>query len=93
MRLGLSEGASDALGSVQRINHGRLLILPGLALLAIGEVGLVHDLSGNRVSTKLAALAVASLLPMAIGAAILVTAPAPWLLRRRRPQAEAPVSA
>ena len=30
---------------------------------------------------------------MAFGAAILVTAPAPWLLRRRRPQAEAPVSA
>jgi MFS family permease len=30
---------------------------------------------------------------MAIGAAILVTAPAPWLLRRRRPEAEAPVSA
>ena len=30
---------------------------------------------------------------MAIGAAILVTAPAPWLLRRRRPRAEAPVSA
>jgi predicted MFS family arabinose efflux permease len=30
---------------------------------------------------------------MAVGAAILVTAPAPWLLRRRRPQAEAPVSA
>ena len=30
---------------------------------------------------------------MAVGAAILVTAPAPWLLRRRRPGAEAPVSA
>ena len=30
---------------------------------------------------------------MAVGAAILVTAPAPWLLRRRRPEAEAPVSA
>jgi MFS family permease len=30
---------------------------------------------------------------MAVGAAILVTAPAPWLLRRRRPKAEAPVSA
>jgi MFS family permease len=30
---------------------------------------------------------------MAIGAAILVTAPAPWILRRRQPEAEAPVSA
>lgn len=58
------------------LGRGRLLILPGLALLAIGEAGLVHDLSGNRVSTKLAALGVASLLPMAIGAAILVRWPA-----------------
>jgi MFS family permease len=30
---------------------------------------------------------------MAVGAAILVTAPAPWLLRRRRPETEAPASA
>jgi hypothetical protein len=58
------------------LGRGRLLIVPGLALLAIAEVGLVHDLSGNRVSTKLAALGVASLLPMAIGAAILVRWPA-----------------
>ena len=57
------------------LGRGRLLILPGLALLAIGELGLVHDLSGNRVSPKLAALGVASLLPMAIGAAILVRWP------------------
>jgi hypothetical protein len=58
------------------LGRGRLLILSGLAFLAIGEVGLVHDLSGNRVSTKLAALGVASLLPMAIGAAVLVRWPA-----------------
>jgi hypothetical protein len=32
---------------------------------------------------------------MAVGAAVIVTAPAPWLLsrRRRRTEAEAPVSA
>ena len=67
------------------LGRGRLLILPGLALLAIGELGLVHDLSGNRVSTKLAALGVASLLPMAIGAAILVRWPyfvTPLIARR-----------
>jgi hypothetical protein len=58
------------------LGRSRLLILPGLALLALGELGLVHDLSGNRVSTKLAALGVASLIPMAIGAAILVRWPA-----------------
>ena len=58
------------------LGRGRLLILPGLALLALGELGLVHDLSGNRVSTKLAALGVASLIPMAIGAAVLVRWPA-----------------
>ena len=57
------------------LGRGRLLILPGLALIALGELGLVHDLSGNRVSAKLAALGVASLLPMAIGAAILVRWP------------------
>ena len=58
------------------LGRGRLLILPGLALLALGELGLVHDLSGNRVSTKLAPLGVASLIPMAIGAAVLVRWPA-----------------
>ena len=57
------------------LGRGRLLILPGLALLAVGELGLVHDLSGNRVSAKLAALGVASLLPMAIAAAIFVRWP------------------
>jgi O-antigen ligase/polysaccharide polymerase Wzy-like membrane protein len=58
------------------LGRSRLLILPGLALLALGELGLVHDLSGNRVSAKLAVLGVASLIPMAIGAAILVRWPA-----------------
>jgi len=58
------------------LGRGRLLILPGLALLALGELGLVHDLSGNRVSTKLAVLGVASLIPMAIGAAVLIRWPA-----------------
>ncbi|HEY7148362.1 MAG TPA: O-antigen ligase family protein [Gaiellaceae bacterium] len=57
------------------LGRGRLLIVPGLVLLALGELGLVHDLSGNRVSVKLAALGVASLVPMAIGAAILVRWP------------------
>ena len=58
------------------LGRGRLLILPGLGLLALGELGVVHDLSGNRVSAKLAALGVASLIPMAIGAAVLVRWPA-----------------
>jgi len=58
------------------LGRSRLLILPGLALLALGELGLVHDLSGNRVSAKLAVLGVASLIAMAIGAAILVRWPA-----------------
>jgi hypothetical protein len=59
------------------LGRGRLLILPGLALLAIAEAGLVYDLSdhGHRLSPKLAALGVAALVPMAIGAAILVRWP------------------
>ena len=66
-----------ALGvALMLLGRGRLLILPGLALLALGELGLVHDLSGNRVSAKLAALGVASLVPMAIGAFVLVRWPA-----------------
>ncbi len=66
-----------ALGvALMLLGRGRLLILPGLALLALGELGLVHDLSGNRVSPKLAALGVASLVPMAIGAFVLIRWPA-----------------
>lgn len=58
--------------------RGRLMLLFGLALLAVAEVGLVHDLSdhGSRISPKLVALGAASLVPMAIGAAILVRWPA-----------------
>src|SRR4029078_11156671 len=58
------------------LGRSRLLILPGLALLALGELGLVHDLSGTRVSATLAGLVVASLIPVAIGPAILVPCPA-----------------
>ena len=66
-----------ALGvALMLLGRGRLVILPGLALLALGELGLVHDLSGNRVSPKLAALGVASLVPMAIGAFVLIRWPA-----------------
>ena len=66
-----------ALGvALMLLGRGRLLILPGLALLALGELGLVHDLSGNRVSPKLAALGIASLVPMAIGAFVLIRWPA-----------------
>jgi O-Antigen ligase len=57
--------------------RGRLPLLAGLALLAVAEAGLVLDLSdhGQRISPKLVALGVASLVPMAIGAAILVRWP------------------
>ena len=51
------------------------MLLGGLALLAVAELGLVHDLSGNRISPKLAALGVASLVPMAVGAWIFVRWP------------------
>ena len=52
--------------------RGRLMILGGLLLVALAEAGLVLDLSdhGHRISPKLAALGVAALVPMAIGAAI-----------------------
>ncbi len=51
------------------------MLLVGLGLLAVAELGLVHDLSGNRISPKLAALGVASLVPLAIGAWIFVRWP------------------
>ena len=31
------------------LGRGRLMLLGGLALLAVAELGLVHDLSGNRM--------------------------------------------
>ena len=60
------------------LGRGRLALLPGLGLLVLGEAGLVYDLSdhGHRISPKLVALGVAALVPMAIGAAILVRWPA-----------------
>ena len=51
------------------------MLLGGLALLAVAELGLVHDLSGNRVSPKLAALGIVGLAPMAIGGWIFVRWP------------------
>ena len=57
------------------LGRGRVLLLVGLGLLAVAELGLVHDLSGNRVSTKIAALGVLGLIPMAIGAWIFVRWP------------------
>ena len=57
--------------------RGRLMILGGLLLIALAEAGLVLDLSdhGHRISPKLAALGVAAVVPMAIGAAIFVRWP------------------
>ncbi|HEY3050682.1 MAG TPA: O-antigen ligase family protein [Gaiellaceae bacterium] len=59
------------------LGRGRLLLLPGLALLVLAELGLVYDLSdhGHRASTKLAALGVAGLVAMAVGGAILARWP------------------
>jgi hypothetical protein len=57
--------------------RGRLMLLGGLALLALAEAGLVADLSdgGQRISAKLGALGAAALVAMAIGAAILARWP------------------
>jgi hypothetical protein len=57
------------------LGRGRVLLLVGLGVLAVAELGLVHDLSGNRVSTKIAALGVFALIPMAVGAWIFVRWP------------------
>src|SRR5437667_10198224 len=55
----------------------RIPLLAGLALLAGAEAGLVYDLPhhGPRTSPKLVALGVAALVPMAVGAAVLVRWP------------------
>ena len=52
-------------------------LLAGLALLAVGETGLVVELSqqGHRISAVLVAAGVAAVIPMAIAAAILVRWP------------------
>jgi hypothetical protein len=57
--------------------RNRLMLLGGLALLALAEAGLVADLSdqGQRVSAKLVALGTVGVVGMAIGAAILVRWP------------------
>ena len=57
------------------LGRGRLLLLAGLGLLAVAELGLVHDLSGSRVSTKIAALGVLALIPLAVGAWVFVRWP------------------
>src|SRR5207247_27594 len=57
------------------LGRGRVLLLVGLGLLAVAELGLVHDLSGNRVSTKIAALGALGLIPIAIGAWVFVRWP------------------
>jgi O-antigen ligase len=56
------------------LGRGRLAQPGGLALLAMAEAGLVFDLSdgGDRISSKVLALGVAALVPVAIGAAIFV---------------------
>lgn len=57
--------------------RGRLMLLGGLALLALAEAGLVADLSdsGQRISSKLVLLGAGGLVGMAIGAAILARWP------------------
>jgi O-Antigen ligase len=52
--------------------RGRLILLGGLALLALAEAGLVGDLSdsGLRISPRLVALGAGGLIGMAVGAAI-----------------------
>ena len=57
--------------------RGRLMLLGGLALLALAEAGLVADLSdsGQRISSKLVLLGAGGLVGMAVGAAILARWP------------------
>jgi hypothetical protein len=57
--------------------RNRLMLLGGLALLALAEAGLVADLSdqGQRVSAKLVGLGTVGIVGMAIGAAILIRWP------------------
>ena len=59
------------------LGRSRVPLLAGLVLLAVAEGGLVYDLSdhGNRVSATLVALGAAALVPVAIGAALLVRWP------------------
>jgi putative inorganic carbon (HCO3(-)) transporter len=71
-------GIVGAIGAVVALlAPERRLLLAGLALLAGAEIGLVLSVSGNGgVSPLLFALGAAGLVPMAIGAAILVRWPA-----------------
>jgi putative inorganic carbon (hco3(-)) transporter len=70
-------GIVGAVGAVVALlANGRWPLLGGLAILAGAEIGLVLAVSGNGgVSPTLAALGAAGLVPMAIGAAILVRWP------------------
>ncbi len=77
-QLGQLAGLAGALGAgVVLLGRGRIPLLAGLALLAAAETGLVLDLSGHshRVSTTLAALGAAAVVPMAIVAAMFVRWP------------------
>ena len=71
-------GIVGAVGAVVALlADGRWPLLGGLGLIAGAEVGLVLAVSGNGgVSPSLVALGAASIVPMAIGAAILVRWPA-----------------
>ena len=55
--------------------RNRVMLLGGLALLALAEAGLVADLSDQGISPKLAALGAGGLVGMAIAAAIFVRWP------------------
>jgi O-antigen ligase len=71
-------GIAGAIGAVVALlANGRWPLLGGLAILAGADAGLVLAVSGNGgVSPTLVALGLAGLVPMAIGAAILVRWPA-----------------
>ena len=71
-QLGAIAGALGA--ALLLFGRSRWPLLAGLALLALAEAGLVLDLAdhGHRISPKLVALGLAALVPMGIGAAILV---------------------
>ena len=77
-QLGAIGGALGAALLLLGRRRSRWLLLAGLALVALAEAGLVIDLSdhGHRISLKLVALGLAALVPMGIGAAILVRSPA-----------------
>jgi hypothetical protein len=62
-------------GALLLLARNRVMLLGGLALLALAEAGLVADLSDQGISPKLAALGAGGLVGMAIAAAIFVRWP------------------